>query len=108
MIWIGGAGFWRYKLYLPNMRDWHVPCAKDHPASHQSRAKCARGKEGADDEIAYCGKMRPMGLVRSGREVLLRGPTRPDLFRISPRRGCVYVNNSNSLTILPFFRTSQM
>ena len=85
---------------FPNMRDWHVPYAKGHPAPHQSCAKFARGKEGDDSEITYCGEMFPRDPVIAGHEFIREGPTRPDLFRIWLRRNCAYVSNSNPLIIL--------
>ena len=83
-----------------NMRDWHVPYAKGHPAPHQSCAKFARCADGTDREITYYGEMFPRGPVIAGRDVLREDPTRPDLFRIWLRRNCAYVNNFNPLITL--------
>ena len=80
-----------------NVHDWHLPYARGHPAPHQSCAKCARGAEGTDNEVIYCGKLFPRDPVREGYEVLREDPSRPDLFRIWLRRNCAYVNNFNPL-----------
>ena len=52
---------------FPNMRDWHVAYAKSHPPQHQSRAKFARGAQGADNEISFCGNLPARNRTRVSR-----------------------------------------